>query len=441
MNQTQARGDFVDAALDRWLVPFLAAFKREAQCKWAPIYLRGLIGGGDRKSVEPIALRVAPGETQQLHHFISTSPWATEPLEKVLAQEADRLIGGDDAFLIVDDTAVVKKGEHSVGVAHQYCGELGKKANCQALVSLTLARNEIPIPVALRLYLPESWTEDRERCDRARVPSSIVFRTKHQIALEEIDRLRACGVRFSQVLADAGYGSAAEFRQGLTKRGIAWTVGITSSHNVYPADVKVTMPENQGTGRPPKHPVTDVAPSSAEKFIRKLGKDSFTRIAWRYGTKGTLSGDFAFVRVRVADGREARSGVHLPGPEVWLICERRSNELKYYLSSHGRTTSRRKLVTFIKSRWACEQGHQQMKEELGLDHLECRSWVALHHHAIMTMMAFAFLQTMRLQEKKRFPTGAADVAVSSAYPAPHHRQDAAMRSMSRLCAACAHSGA
>lgn len=149
--------------LDAWLAPFLAALPRAEQRRWAPLYVQGLLLPGERKSVEPMAERVCPGQVQGLHHFVSTSTWPHEQLERVLAEQADQLVGGPDAVLVVDDTALVKQGQHSVGVQRQSCGQLGKRANCQALVSLTLARGEVPVPVALRLFLPERWAEDTSR--------------------------------------------------------------------------------------------------------------------------------------------------------------------------------------------------------------------------------------------------------------------------------------
>src|SRR3954452_12588197 len=216
-----------EGALERWLAPVLSAWGREAQRRWAPVYLKGLILPGERKSVEPLAARVAPGGTEQLHHFIGGSPWATGPLEAVLAEEADRLVGGPEAVLVIDDTALPKQGKHSVGVARQYCGCLGKRANCQVLVSLTLARGEVPVPVGLRLFLPDGWTADPGRCARAGVPEEHRRPlAKPEIALEEVDRVVAAGVRFGRVLADAGYGAGAAFRRGLSARGLLWAVGV-----------------------------------------------------------------------------------------------------------------------------------------------------------------------------------------------------------------------
>src|SRR5688572_11142866 len=179
--------------LERWLAPFLERLRRKAQRRWAPFYRKGLILPGKRKSIEPMAARVAPADTQQLHHFISTSPWVTVPLEEELVRAADRLVGGPDAVLVVDDTALVKQGRHSVGVKRQYCGQLGKTANCQALVSLTLARAEVPVCVGLRLVLPEDWCADAGRRTAAGVPEAVGYRPKWQIALDEIDRVLAAG--------------------------------------------------------------------------------------------------------------------------------------------------------------------------------------------------------------------------------------------------------
>lgn len=423
-----------------WFSPFLDALGRSEQRHWAPIYVEGLLGPGDRKSVEPMAERVCPGDVQQLHNFVSTSPWATEPLESVLATTANALVGGKDAVLIIDDTALVKQGRHSVGVARQYCGVLGKRANCQALVSLTLAQSEVPVPVALRLYLPETWASDAERRREAKVPPEVRFRTKGEIALAELDRVMASGVEFGTVLADAGYGKSAEFRGELSARGLTWAAGIGSTQKVYPADVTLSLPEEvneaagevaegaksgrsgrrtkRPTGRPRKHAVPSAESISAEGMFESLPASSFRRTTWRMGTKGPMSVSFAALRVRVADGPAIANKQHLPGAEeLWLLCERRSKkgssggdssrgdssrgERKYYVTNHPPTASRVELLRAIKARWSCEQAHQQMKEELGLDHFEGRSWLGLHHHALLTMIAFAFLQHLRLETARK----------------------------------------
>ena len=184
--------------LERWLMPFLAALGHKARARMCPAYVAGLIGIGERKSVQPMALRDGGVGYDQLHHFVSAGVWDAAPLEQELVRQADALLGGDEAFLIIDDTALPKKGTHSVGVAPQYASALGKNANCQTLVSLTLARDEVPAMLGLRLFLPESWTSDPMRLARSGVPEPRrTYRTKPEIAIEEIDRLRAAGLRFA----------------------------------------------------------------------------------------------------------------------------------------------------------------------------------------------------------------------------------------------------
>jgi SRSO17 transposase len=402
--------------LERWLEPFRARLRREAQRRWLPVYLEGLILPGERKSLGPMAARVAPGEVQQLHHFLSASPWAPAPLEEELVRQADRLVGGPEAVLVVDDTALVKQGRHSVGVARQYCGQLGKRANCQVLVSLTLAGGEVPVCVGLRLFLPKAWIEDAARRAEAGVPAEVESRSKGRIALDEIDRLIAAGVTFGCVLGDAEYGKAAAFRQGLSARGLPWALGIAPNQKVYPAGVTLIRPEPRPTGRPRKHPVPSATSVGAAALFKAMPDGAFRTLSWRRGTKGPLRAAFAAVRVRVADGPTMADGQHLPGGEAWLVCEHRATgERKYHLSNLPADTPLERLAALIKARWACEQAHQQLKEELGLDHLECRSWRALHHHALLTMMAFAFLQHLRLREKsprpgRRRPAPAAEPA-------------------------------
>src|SRR5450756_70785 len=339
-----------------------------------PLYVAGLIGPGDRKSVQPMAERLAPGDYDQLHHFIAAGLWDAAPVETELLVQADKLVGGSDAVLVIDDTAMPKKGTHSVGVASQYASALGKTANCQTLVSLTLARGEVPVMVALRLFLPESWTSDQMRLERAGVPVEIrTARTKPGIALAEIDRMIAAGVRFGCVLADAGYGLSAPFRQGLTARGLAWAVGIPRHLKVYPVGVQLIWPKAV-RGRPRKRYIPDILSVAAEDM---LADAKWQTVSWRNGTKGRLTARFAAVRVRTADGPPQRirdkGQQHLPGDEAWLIGEHRmSGERKYYLANLPAKTDLRTLAATIKARWICEQAHQQLKEELGLDHFEGR---------------------------------------------------------------------
>jgi SRSO17 transposase len=363
-----------------------------------------------------MAERIALGAYDQLHHFVSAGVWDMAPVETELLIQADKLVGGRDAVLVIDDTAVLKKGTHSVGVAPQYCSALGKIANCQTLVSLTLAHGEVPVMAAMRLFLPESWTDDRARLKRAGVPVEYrAARTKPEVALAEIDRVIAAGVRFGCVVADAGYGLSARFRQGLTARKLSWAVGIPRHVKVYPADVQMIRPVAR-RGRPPQR-IPDTLSVAAEDVLTTA---KWQNISWRTGTKGKLRARFAAVRVRVADGSPQRikdkTHQHLPGEQAWLIGEHRaSGERKYYLANLPAKTDLRTLAATIKARWVCEQAHQQLKEELGLDHFEGRSWQGLHRHALMTMIAYAFLQyrrlaTARRKKKNQRPTAPANSA-------------------------------
>jgi SRSO17 transposase len=388
---------------DRWLAPFWAALGDTRRRRWGPVYVRGLLGPGERKSVEPLVARVAPDDYEQVHHFVCASCWDPAPLERVLAEKGQAMVGGRDAVLIIDDTALLKQGKRSVGVARQYAGAAGKTTNCQTLVSLTLAREEVPVGVALRLFLPEEWTDDPERCHAAGVPEERrAYRTKLEIALEELDRLQGAGATWGCVLADAGYGISAAFRQALSARGLTWAVGIPRIQKVYPLDVTTHMPvptPGARHGRPRRHPIPSVASTPAEQV---LAVARWRRLTWRTGTKGPLSARFAAARIVVADGTQNAGGQHLPGEAAWLVGEwRDTGEKKYYLTNHPPRTALRALAAAIKARWSCEQAHQQLKEELGLDHFEGRTWRGLHHHALMTLISFAFLQHLRLREVAR----------------------------------------
>jgi SRSO17 transposase len=254
----------------------------------------------------------------------------------------------------------------------------------------------------MRLFLPEGWTNDRARLKRAGVPVEYrTARTKSEIALAEIDRVIAAGVRFGCVLADAGYGSSARFRQGLTARKLSWAVGIARHLKVYPADVLMIQPVTP-RGRP-RGCIPDTRSVAAEDVLVTA---KWQNISWRTGTKGKLRARFAAIRVRVAGGSPQRikdkTHQHVPGEQAWLIGEHRaSGEKKYYLANLSAKTDLRALAATIKARWICEQAHQQLKEELGLDHFEGRSWQGLHRHALMTMIAYAFLQYRRLATTKR----------------------------------------
>ena len=411
--------------LQSWLEPFLKPLRHPARRRMCPLYVAGLIGPGERKSLQPMAARVAPADYDQLHHFVAVGPWDEAPLEAELLAQGNRLVGGPDAVLVIDDTALLKKGSHSVGVASQYAGTVGKNANCQTLVSLTLARGEVPVPIILRLFLPDTWIQDPERLQHAGVPEAFwVERSKPEIALAELQRVMQAGVSFGAVLADAGYGISAPFRQALSALGLLWAVGTVRIQKVYSADVQmITPPPSRGRSRTRLIPDQEAVTAEA-----MLAKASWRQVTWRRGTKGPLKAKFAAVRVRVADGPavylRGHANQHLPGDGVWLVGEHRSSgERKYYLSNLAPDTTLKQLASLIKARWVCEQAHQQLKEELGLDHYEGRSWRGLHRHALLTLIAYLFLQHLRLQaatgekKKSRRTTATTDPAGHSAQAA------------------------
>ena len=290
-----------------------------------------------------------------------------------------------------DNTALPKSGDHSVGVARQYCGALGKLANCQSLVTLTLADGRVLVPLAMRLFLPRVWTDDPQRCQAAGVPSArLAFCSKGQLALEEVDRVRALGVSFRIVLADAGYGTSKDFRQALSQRGLRWAVGIEGHQNAYSVQVQCTPPQQVTRGRPQKYAVPSEPPRPVKDVLGEQPRNGWWRV------KGGRLSRWMFARVRIADGVGNAWGIHLPGEAVWVVGEWRPNgQVKYYATNHPVGTSKTRIVKDLKARWQCETMHTQAKEELGLDHFEGRSYRGLIHHVALVMLAMVFLQTLR----------------------------------------------
>lgn len=394
----------------------MARRRRAAPRRWASVDLKGLSLPGERESIEPMAARVAPGDVQQLHRFLSASPWATAPLEAERVRQADRRVGGPDAVLVIDDTALVKQGARSVGGARQYCGQLGKRADRQALVPLTRARHEVPVCVALRLFPPKASVEDEQRRAAAGVPAAIAGGSKGRIALAEIDRRLATGGRFGCVPGDAEDGKAAAFRAGLSARGLLWALGIAPNRKVCPAAVTLSGPTPKRNGRPRKRPVPSPGSVGVAALFETMPEAAFRTVSWRRGTRGPLRAGFAALRIRVADGPAMAGAQHLPGDEVRLVCEHRATGARqHHLSNPPADTSLERLAGLIKARGVCERAHRQMKEQLGLDHLECRSWRAPEPHALPTMPAFLFLQHLRPREKslrsgRHWPTATAEPA-------------------------------
>jgi SRSO17 transposase len=298
-----------------------------------------------------------------------------------------------------------------VGVQHQYCGALGKLANCQVAVSLHQAGPTGSQPLAGRLYLPESWTEDPQRCQRVGIPPEVVFHKKWELALDLLDQARAWGLPDRLVLADADYGDRGEFRTGLEQRGLSYAVGITSQLVVWAQPPRPHVPRRRGPGPAPRRLRYENEVPESVKALAQRNEVRFRSVTWREGTKGVLRSRFWARRVQTAHhwqmGQE-------PGPAVWLLVEWPAGEpepTKYFLCSLPRRLSVRQLVRVAKSRHWIEQDYQQMKEELGLDHFEGRSWNGWHHHVTLVMLAYGFLQRER---RRRRDKSRLDAATSSA---------------------------
>ena len=367
-------------------------------------YCRGLILPGERNSVEPIAARVEPrrvqGAHQSLHHFVANADWSQEDLLRRVRTFVVAAIekSGRISAWIVDDTGFPKKGVHSVGVARQYCGQLGKQDNCQIAVSLSVANEHASLPIAFRLYLPEDWAADPVRRERAGVPEDVVFKTKPQIALDQIKAARAEGVPEGVVLADAGYGTNTAFRTALTRMGVTYVVGVQSSARLWPPGSGPLPPKAwSGQGRPPTLMRRDAQnqPQSAEQLAKSLSPDAWRDVVWREGVDKPLHSRFAVLRVRPAHRDYWRSQ---PYPEEWLLVEWPQGEsapTKYWLSTLPADTDIETLVATAKMRWRIERDYQELKQELGLDHYEGRGWRGFHHHMALCVAAYGFLVSER----------------------------------------------
>lgn len=367
-------------------------------------YCTGLLLPGERKSVEPMAARVEPGRVQaahqSLHHFVAKADWSDDAVLGVVRAQALAALErqGPIRAWIVDDTGFPKKGKHSVGVARQYCGQLGKQDNCQVAVSVSVATEQASLPVAYQLYLPESWANDPDRRAKAGVPEDVIFRTKPEIALAQIRAALDAGVSLGVVLADAGYGNDTSFRTGLTEMGLTYVVGVQSSIRLWPPDTQPLPPKPwSGRGRPPSlvRRQPGHAPVSAKELALALPEDAWRRVTWREGSKAPLASRFAAVRVRPAHRDYWRSA---PRTEEWFLIEWPHDEVeptKYWLSTLPENTGLADLVDQAKLRWRIERDYQELKQEIGLGHYEGRGWRGFHHHATLAIAAYGFLVSER----------------------------------------------
>ena len=363
-------------------------------------YLTGLLLPGERKSVEPMAAKLDPlrvrARHQSLHHFVATAPWSELELLRVARDyalssfERHAPIGA----WVVDDTGIPKKGSHSVGVSHQYCGALGKSANCQVAVTVSLVNALMSVPVGFRLYLPEGWAQDTQRRQAAGVPAEVKFQTKGALALAQIDELLAEEVPLAPVVADAGYGASTQFREALTERGLSYAVGILPDTSLWIAGEE-PLPRSPKARRESTKlsRMGEPSPVLARDLAQKLPRRAWQTVSWREGTKGMMRSRFARVRVRVAhrDRHPSRD------PE-WLLVEWPAGEKepsRYWLSTVPEDVPVEDLVRLAKIRWRIERDFQELKDELGLDHYEGRGWRGFHHHGALCIAAYAFLTAER----------------------------------------------
>jgi SRSO17 transposase len=387
-----------------------ASFPRKDQRHWGQSYLRGLLLDGKRKSIQPMAARLAQGDPdadayvleQALQQFVNQSPWDPVPVRRRLAERMTAAI--KPAAWVIDDTAFPKFGRWSVGVAPQYCGALGKVANCQVGVSIHAVTNQASCPLDWRLFLPESWDDDAERRRRAHVPAGERHRPKWQLALELLDELVGWGLAPPVVLADAAYGEVGEFRLGLEQRELAYVVQVPGAISAYAEEVAPEAVPYAGRGRTPA-PRYRRPRSSLRQLVLAVGAQAATTVAWREGPDGEqLASRFVALRVRPAGIRLRRAAKGSELPVRWLLAEWPPGEpepVKYWLANLPETTPLERLVGLAKLRWRVEHDYRELKDALGLDHFEGRSFKGWHHHVTLVSVAHAFVTLERLDPKVR----------------------------------------
>jgi SRSO17 transposase len=362
--------------LGQFLDRFAGCFGRRAQREGASRYIQGLLNDSERKSMQPMDARLPasdPASYQRLQHFITHSPWSTTKVWARLRTELPVRKG----VLLVDETSFPKHGDHSVAVARQYCGALGKIANCQVAVSTALLAEHQAWPTTMELYLPDDWAEDADRRARADIPRTLRFRPKWRIALTHVRQVRAAGLQIDGVLADAAYGNVHAFRTAVDRMGLRYAVGVASRLTV------------QVTGARRRHPISRV--------IKRLPRGAWRRVTWAKGTKGPLAARFAAVRVRPTPR----------GPACWLLAERPltlRGERKAYLLNLPASASRLELVRLARGRWPIEQHYRELKDDLGLDQFEGRSYHGWNHHAVIAALTCTFLHLERRRGTTPLPT-------------------------------------
>jgi SRSO17 transposase len=392
--------------LEAFLADVVIPMGRKERRQHAEEYIRGLLMDGERKSIEPMANRLPDGNVQALQQFVNQSPWPSHEVRASLARKVEREFVPEPYWLI-DEVSFPKQGKHSVGVARQYCGALGKTANCQVAVTLDLGTEESSTPLDWALYLPKGWIDDPARRKKAGVPEEITFKTKPELALDLIDEVRMWGLQDRLVLADSAYGDGYEFRQGLRSRTLEYVVQVSGDLTAWTEDPHPPGPPMKGGGEIPRKRLyaKELPPTrSLHQIAKDLPAKGWKTVTWREGTKGPLSSRFARVVVWMANGLVQGKTMEVPLEELLIEWPEGSQEpCKYWLSSLSpHTTSFRRLVRTAKGRFRVEQDYEEMKGEVGLDHFEGRSWQGWHHHVTLVTLAYAFLMLERMGNKKNF---------------------------------------
>lgn len=367
-------------------------------------YCRGLMLPIERKSIEPLAAHTAPlqvqAQHQSLHHFVAKSAWSDAAVLERTRQWVMPWLGLEDGcYWIVDDSGHPKQGKHSVGVEHQYCGQLGKTANCQVAVSLSLASARGSLPIAYRLYMPREWAEDEVRRQTCGVPEEVMFATKPQIALQQIQAARQAEVTPGVVLADAAYGDDTQFRDGLTELGLPYVVGVRPATTVWTPDI-LPLPPKPWSGRGAKPTLLRTGPGHQPITVKELamsGAVRYEQVTWRDGSNTALSSRFACLRVRAAHRTHLSKNLRA---EEWLLVEWPDGDAepaRYWFSTGPAEATLGQLVFVAKMRWRIERDYEDLKQEFGLSHYEGRGWTGFHHHATLCIAAYAFLMYRRLR--------------------------------------------
>ncbi len=392
-----------ESRLQAFLEDKVALLGRAERRQWAEVYVRGLLMEGQRKSIEPMAARVGEADAQGLQQFVNQSPWAWEPVQEAMAlQLLDRLL--PEAVLIVDETSFPKQGSHSVGVSRQYCGALGKTANCQVAVTIHLGTDSGCAPLTWELYLPAEWIDSAERRAEVGVPQEVAYCTKNELALRGLDRVLSWGVGPRVVLADSGYGNSADFREALRARDLPYCVQVEPTTKVWTQAPDPGVPLRRGRGRPRKRvPVEELpAPSDLMSVARSLPSKSWKTVRWRTGSRGALESRFARCQVWIAHRWTTHRS--LPDHPVDFLVEWPVGAMaptKSWLAEvPGQPLGLRRLVRLAKGRWRIEMDYRELKEEVGLDHFEGRSWTGWHHHVTLVSLAYAFLALETIRSKK-----------------------------------------